>query len=97
MIWGHNYLAFMLAMSLWGAGLAGFVPMTPLVPMMAPDKKGAANSAVNLGSGLGNFVGPAIVALLAGFGTAAVMYTMSALYFLSAIMVQFLIVPGEKR
>lgn len=97
MIWGHNYLAFMLAMSLWGAGLAGFVPMTPLVPMMAPDKKGAANSAVNLGSGLGNFVGPAIVALLAGFGTAAVMYTMSALYFLSAIMVQFLIVPGEKH
>ncbi len=40
MIWGHNYVAFMLAMCLWGAGLAGFVPMTPLVPMMAPDKKG---------------------------------------------------------
>ncbi len=37
---GHNYVAFMLAMCLWGAGLAGFVPMTPLVPMMAPDKKG---------------------------------------------------------
>ncbi|SUG97874.1 permease [Salmonella enterica subsp. enterica] len=59
----------MLAMCLWGAGLAGFVPMTPLVPMMAPDKKGAANSAVNFGSGLGNFVGPALVSVLAGFGT----------------------------
>ena len=95
MIWGHNYIAFMLAMCLWGAGLAGFVPMTPLVPMMAPDKKGAANSAVNLGSGLGNFVGPVIVSLLAGFGTAAVMYTMAGLYLFSAVLVQFLTIPGE--
>lgn len=31
--------------------------MTPLVPMMAPDKKGAANSAVNFGSGLGILLG----------------------------------------
>lgn len=54
---GHNYVAFMLAMCLWGAGLAGFVPMTPLVPMMAPDKKGAANSAVNFGSGTGISLG----------------------------------------
>lgn len=95
LIWGHNYLAQLLAMCLWGAGLAGFVSMTPLVPMMAPDRKGAANSAVNLGSGLGNFVGPALVSLLAGFGTAAVMYTMAALYLFSAVLVQFLTVPGE--
>ncbi|EBV2451625.1 TPA: MFS transporter [Salmonella enterica subsp. enterica serovar Typhimurium] len=96
MIWGHNYVAFMLAMCLWGAGLAGFVPMTPLVPMMAPDKKGAANSAVNFGSGLGNFVGPALVSVLAGFGTGVVMYTMAGLYLFSGILVQFLKVPGEK-
>ncbi|MBJ4787328.1 MFS transporter, partial [Salmonella enterica subsp. enterica serovar Stanley] len=95
MIWGHNYVAFMLAMCLWGAGLAGFVPMTPLVPMMAPDKKGAANSAVNFGSGLGNFVGPALVSVLAGFGTGVVMYTMAGLYLFSGILVQFLKVPGE--
>ena len=70
--------------------------MTPLVPMMAPDKKGAANSAVNCGSGLGNFVGPALVSVLAGFGTGVVMYTMAGLYLFSGILVQFLKVPGEK-
>lgn len=61
-----------------------------------PDKKGAANSAVNFGSGLGNFVGPALVSVLAGFGTGVVMYTMAGLYLFSGILVQFLKVPGEK-
>lgn len=84
-------------MCLWGAELAGFVSMTPLVPMMAPDRKGAANPAVNLGTGLGNFVGPALVSLLAGFGTAAVMYTIAALYLFSAVLVQFLTISSESQ
>ncbi|MDI5822097.1 MFS transporter, partial [Salmonella enterica subsp. enterica serovar Kentucky] len=53
-------------------------------------------SAVNFGSGLGNFVGPALVSVLAGFGTGVVMYTMAGLYLFSGILVQFLKVPGEK-
>lgn len=96
MIWGHNYVAFMLAMCLWGAGLAGFVPMTPLVPMMAPDKKGAANSAVNFGSGLGNFCWAS-----AGLRSGRVRHRRGDVYYGGALFiqrhpVQFLKVPGEK-
>lgn len=94
-MFGYNYWLFFIAMCFWGAGLAGFVPMTPLVPLMAPDNKGAANSAVNFGSGLGNFVGPALVSLLVGFGTGAVMYTMAALYLLSVVLTAFLKTPDE--
>ncbi|STJ16908.1 putative permeases of the major facilitator superfamily MFS [Escherichia coli] len=51
---------------------------------------------MNFGSGLGNFVGPALVSVLAGVGTGVVMYTMAGLYLFSGILVQFLKVPGEK-
>ena len=94
-LFGYNYWLFFLAMCFWGAGLAGFVPMSPLVPLMAPDNKGAANSAVNFGSGLGNFVGPALVSFLVVFGTGAVMYTMAALYLISVILTAFLKTPDE--
>ncbi len=67
MIWGHNYVAFMLQRCvLWGAGLAGFVPMTPLVPMMAPDKKGRRTRPSELWLPAWNFAGPALGPVLAG-------------------------------
>ncbi len=50
---------------------------------------------MNFGSGLGNFVGPALVSVLAGFGTGVVMYTMAGLYLFSGILVQFLKVPAK--
>lgn len=83
-------------MAIYGAGLAGYVPLTALIPMMAPDQKGAGVSVVNLGSGLSNFVGPLLVTLLVGlFGAAGVLYTIAALYFVSSILTTFLKTPDE--
>lgn len=94
-IFGHSYWLFMIAMCFFGAGLAGYVPMSALVPMMAPDQKGAATSAVNLGSGLSNFIGPLLVTLLIGLGAQGVLYTIAALYFISVFLTSFLKTPEE--
>ena len=46
---------------LYGATLAGYVPLSALMPSLAPHNKGAAMSLLNLGAGASNWVGPAIV------------------------------------
>ena len=43
--------------------LAGYVPLSALVPSLVDKDKGAAVSVLNLGAGLAAFVGPLIVAL----------------------------------
>lgn len=96
LLFGHNYWIFFGAMCLFGAGLAGFVPLSALVPMMAPDQKGAAISALNLGSGLSNFVGPLLITLLvASLGTRGVLFIIAALYFISVVLTYFLKTPEE--
>ncbi|GAA3333499.1 hypothetical protein GCM10020331_097770 [Ectobacillus funiculus] len=63
---GHNYWVMTIVASLFGAGLAGYVPLSALMPSLAPDNKGAAMSILNLGAGLSAFVGPALVGLFIG-------------------------------
>ncbi|GAA3318657.1 hypothetical protein GCM10020331_022350 [Ectobacillus funiculus] len=58
---GANYLAATIAAAGFGACLAGYVPLSALVPSLAPENKGAAMSILSLGAGLSTFVGPAIV------------------------------------
>jgi len=70
--------------------LAGYVPLSALVPSLVDKDKGAAVSVLNLGAGLAGFAGPAIVALLRPFCSnmdyAPVAWTLSGLYILSAIL-----------
>lgn len=49
-------MAFVLC--LCGVTMAGYVPLSALFPMLAPDSKGAAMSVLNLGAGLGAFIAP---------------------------------------
>ncbi|GAA3334214.1 hypothetical protein GCM10020331_101300 [Ectobacillus funiculus] len=58
---GANYTAATIAAAGFGACLAGYVPLSALVPSLAPENKGAAMSILSLGAGLSTFVGPAIV------------------------------------
>lgn len=46
---------------LFGITMAAFVPMSAIIPSLAPDEKGIAMSIHNLAAGLSNFAGPAIV------------------------------------
>lgn len=94
---GVSYPLAVAAAILYGATLAGYVPLSALMPSLAPDNKGAAMSLLNLGAGASNWVGPAIVALfLPIVGVAGVMWIYAVLYLVSAGLTLLLTLPGEE-
>ncbi|SIO66512.1 polyol permease family [Singulisphaera sp. GP187] len=93
---GANYPLTVLAGILYGATLAGYVPLSALMPSLAPENKGAAMSILNLGAGASVWVGPAIVAVfLSPLGVGGVMWIFAGLYLLSAVLTLFLTLPDE--
>lgn len=91
---GHNYWMVMLAAYCYGAALAAYVPLTALLPSLAPENKGAAMAVLNLGSGLCTFIAPAIVGVFIGpLGVGGIMWIFAVLYFISAFLTQFLTLP----
>jgi len=94
---GPNYPLAVLAAILYGATLAGYVPLSALMPSLAPRNKGAAMSLLNLGAGASNWVGPAIVWLFwERLGVGAVMWIYAGMYVLSAVLTMFLTLPAEE-
>lgn len=86
-----NYWAVMASGVAWGALLAGYVPLSALVPSLVKEDKGAAMAILNLGAGLPVFVGPALVGLLiAAIGNSGVIWVLAGLYVLSAILTKFI-------
>jgi MFS family permease len=89
-IFGHNYIALMIAGLLLGAAVAGFVPMDAVVANYLPDSKGAAISSMNFGAGLSSLVGPLIVAVVAvPLGYSGVAWILAGLYVFVAITIWF--------
>ncbi|KFU80878.1 polyol permease family [Amycolatopsis lurida] len=90
------YWLALLVGALYGATLAGFVPISALLPSLAPENKGGAMALLNLGAGAAAFVGPAIVSLFLGpLGAAGVVIVFAALYLVAAVMVRYLKLPDE--
>src|SRR5699024_4269621 len=93
---GGDFWMVMVAGTLWGGLLAGYVPLSALVPSLVKEEKGAAMAILNLGAGLPVFVGPAIVGLFIGLvGNEGVIWILALLYFASAIMTWFITLPDE--
>lgn len=91
---GDDYALAMVLVSLYGATLAGYVPLSALMPSLDPAHKGQAMSALNLGAGASTFLGPALVGLFLGpLGVQGVMWIFAALYLASAVMTLFLTLP----
>lgn len=94
---GANYPLAVVAAILYGATLAGYVPLSALMPSLAPQSKGAAMSLLNLGAGASNWVGPAIVWLFKpAVGVGGVMWIYAILYLISAVLALQLKLPTEK-
>jgi polyol permease family/HAD superfamily hydrolase (TIGR01549 family) len=92
---GSFGLAVLVAV-LYGATLAGYVPLSAIMPLLAPENKGAAISMLNLGAGASAMLGPAIVAVFIGpLGVEGVMLIFAGLYALSAVLSLFLTLPTE--
>ncbi|GAB3475915.1 MFS transporter [Amycolatopsis cihanbeyliensis] len=90
------YWLALLVGALYGATLAGFVPISALLPSLAPENKGGAMALLNFGAGAATFAGPAVVSLFLGpFGGAGVVIIFAALYIVAAILTRFLKLPEE--
>jgi polyol permease family len=97
-LFGNNFWAVMLAGTLWGALLAGYVPLSALVPSLLKKEKGAAMAILNLGAGLPVFIGPAIVGLFIGFiGSEGVVWVLAFLYLISALLTKFITLPNNAK
>lgn len=97
-LFGANFPWAALAGILYGATLAGYVPLSALMPSLTPEHKGAAMSMLNLGAGASVWVGPAIVGIfLSRAGVAGVMWIFAVLYLISAILTLFLTPVHESR
>ena len=83
----NQYWFILLCGSLWCIMLAGYVPLSALVPSLVEKDKGAAVSVLNLGAGAAAFVGPALVRLLEKpIGYTGIAWVLAGLYIISAIM-----------
>jgi len=86
-----SYWAVLACGVAWGALLAGYVPLSALVPSLVKEDKGSAMAILNLGAGLPVFVGPALVGLLIGtIGGDGVIWILAGLYLLSAVLTRFI-------
>lgn len=93
-----NFAIVLTAGILWGACLAGYVPLSALVPSLVKKDKGAAIAILNLGAGLPVFVGPAIVGLLFGaLGNEGIIWVLAILYFISALLTKFITLPDNAK
>lgn len=83
----NNLWFILLCGALWCITLAGYVPLSALVPSLVSRDKGAAVSVLNLGAGLSVVLGPLLVKILKEpFGYSGIVWTMAALYIVSAIL-----------
>jgi MFS family permease len=97
-LFDDNFWAVMAAGILWGALLAGYVPLSALVPSLVKKEKGAAMAILNLGAGLPVFIGPAIVGLFIGFiGSTGVVWILAILYLISALLTKFITLPNNAK
>ena len=96
---GHpaNYPLAVVAGMFYGATLAAYVPLGAIMAALAPGRKGAAMSILNLGAGASVWVGPAIVGIfLPLLGVGGVMWIFAVLYAISAVLAMFMKVPEDK-
>ncbi|MNE17339.1 putative transporter YoaB [compost metagenome] len=97
-IFEGNFWMVMFCGVLWGALLAGYVPLSALIPSLVNKDKGAAMAVLNFGAGLAVFVGPAIVGLFIGsLGNEGVVWILAGLYIVSAILTRFITLPDNAK
>jgi polyol permease family len=93
-----NFAIVLAAGILWGACLAGYVPLSALVPSLVKKDKGAAIAILNLGAGLPVFVGPALVGLFfSAVGEEGLIWILAVLYFISAVLTKFITLPDNAK
>lgn len=96
---GPNFLAVAVLMLFWGIGTSAYVPLSALVPaLVRKEDQPAALGTINLATGVGQLIGPAIVAIVLPFlGFQGVMWAVVGVYVLSVVLMFFVQLPGRAR
>ena len=94
-IW-NNFWFILACGGLWCVMLAGYVPLSALVPSLVNKDKGAAVSVLNLGAGLATFIGPLLVKLLEKpIGYTGIVWVIAALYIVSSVLTYYIAKPSK--
>jgi len=93
---GANYTIIFIIGLMWGAGVAGYIPLDAMAANMVENDKGAVMSVLNLGTGLSVIIGSAIVGLLIGsIGASGVTWVVAILYIIGALLTNLLDEPEK--
>ncbi|WP_225047710.1 MFS transporter [Lacticaseibacillus kribbianus] len=92
---GHNQLALYLPLLAYAVGMAGFCPLSAIIPSLLPHDLETGVTALNLGSGLSNLLGPAIVSLFIGISAQAVLLVIGVVFAAASVAATVLKLPGE--
>lgn len=89
---GPNFLLTAICWGIFATGLAGFVPLTALVPAMVPTAERAnALALYTLAAGLAAFLGPALVAVMGGAEHMELLiWIFAAMYLVGALLCAYL-------
>ncbi|MEO6922866.1 MAG: MFS transporter, partial [Bryocella sp.] len=93
--YAHSYALSVIVGMFYGATLAGYVPLSALTPMLAPDHRGEALSLLSLGASAAQLVGPLLVTIFVPHvGIVGLIWIFAGLYLVSAMMAMTLTVPS---
>ncbi|MDQ0381263.1 MFS transporter [Amycolatopsis thermophila] len=77
---GPNFWAVLGVAVVYGAALAGFVPLSAILPSLAPQHIGGAVAILNLGAGVSQFLGPVVAGLTGPLGIEGTIWVISGIY-----------------
>jgi hypothetical protein len=91
---GPNFAVVMAIGIVYGLALGMYVPLSAVVPLLAPRHKASAVAVLNLGAGLSNFGGPLLAGLVGPLGIAPVVWILAGLYVVGFFLTYLLKEPG---
>ncbi|WP_435060946.1 MFS transporter [Amycolatopsis thermoflava] len=77
---GPNFWAILVIAIVYGAALSGFVPLSAILPALAPHRVGGAVAILNLGAGVSQFMGPVVAGLVAPIGVSGTLWVIAGIY-----------------
>lgn len=92
---GPNFGITIAIAIVYGLALGMFVPLSAIVPLLAPQHKAAAVAILNLGAGLSQFVGPVIAGLVTPIGIQGTVWIIASLYLVGFALTFLLKAPKD--
>jgi hypothetical protein len=77
---GANFWAIIAVAVMYGLCLAGYVPLSAVMPALAPHRVGSAIAILNLAAGVSQFAGPVVAGLVGPIGVGGTIWVISGIH-----------------